>query len=158
MSHRADVNFPGVQFILFCGVGVVTTAVDFAVFNALTRPAIGWRRIPANVISVATAMVWSFLANWLIVFNPEGHEWLPRAGRFLITTAFSAFVLQNVILYFTTYIWKGPSNTVLLIMRNLPTKRPPNEDIVSRNTCKVLAVLAGLVWNFCWYKYFVYAT
>ena len=87
----------------------------------------------------------------------EGHEWLPRAGRFLITTAFSAFVLQNVILYFTTYVWKGPSNTVLLIVRNLPTKRPPNEDAVSRNTCKVLAVLAGLVWNFCWYKYFVYA-
>ena len=140
-------NFPAVQFILFCGVGVITTAVDFAVFNALTRPAIGWRRIPANIVSVTTAMVWSFLANWLIVFNPEGQEWLPRAGRFLITTAFSAFVLQNLILYFTTYLWKGPSNMVLLITRNLPTKRALNEDVVSRNTCKVLAVLAGLIWN-----------
>ena len=151
-------NFPGVQFILFCGVGVVTTAVDFAVFNALTRPAIGWRRIPANIVSVTMAMVWSFLANWLIVFNPEGHEWLPRAGRFLITTAFSAFVLQNVILYFTTYVWKGPANVAIFLIRRLRPNAELSQDLISRNTCKALAVSAGLVWNFYWYKFFVYAT
>ena len=93
---------PAKQFLLFCVVGVITTAVDFGVFNLLTRPAAGWRRIPANIVSVAVAMAWAFLANWFIVFHPDGQDWLGRAGRFLVTTAFSAFVLQNVILYLTT--------------------------------------------------------
>jgi putative flippase GtrA len=85
------------QFVLFCSVGVVTTVIDFAVFNLLTRPAVGWRRVPANTVSVALAMAWSFLANWLLVFQPAGQEWLVRAGRFLVTTLFSAFILQNVV-------------------------------------------------------------
>ena len=32
-----------------------------------------------------------------------------------------------------------------------------DEDGVSRNTCKGLAVSVGLVWNFWFYKFFVYA-
>ena len=100
---------PAEQFMRFCVVGVATTVVDLAVFNLLTRPAAGWRRIPANTVSVSAAMVWSFLANWFIVFHPDGQDWLERAGRFLVTTAFSAFVLQNLILYFTTYVWKWPA-------------------------------------------------
>jgi len=147
---------PTTQFALFCIVGTMTTLIDFAVFNLLTRPAVGWRRIPANSVSVAIAMAWSFLANWFIVFRPAGYEWLERAGRFLVTTAFSAFVLQNVILYFTTYVWKGPVNVALLVFRKLPLKRL-NDDMIARNTCKALAVSAGLIWNFCWYKFFVYA-
>ena len=51
------------QFLLFCAVGVITTVVDFAIFNLLTRPAVGWRRIPANIVSVTVAMAWSFLAR-----------------------------------------------------------------------------------------------
>ena len=148
---------PTKQFLLFCVVGVITTAVDFGIFNWLTRPAAGWRRIPANIISVSVAMAWAFLANWFIVFHPDGQDWLGRAGRFLMTTAFSAFVLQNVILYVTTYVWKGPVNVALFIVRKLRLNHRLNDDLLSRNTCKALAVLAGLVWNFCWYKFFVYA-
>src|SRR4029079_8274368 len=99
---------PAKQLLLFCLVGASTTAVDFVVFNLLTRPAVGWRRIPANIVSVTVAMTWSFLANWFIVFRPDGQEWIQRAGRFLVTTIFSAFVLQTVILYLTTYVWKWP--------------------------------------------------
>ena len=47
---------PGKQFVLFCVVGVITTVVDFGIFNLLTRPATGWRRIPANLVSVTVAM------------------------------------------------------------------------------------------------------
>src|SRR6185436_10073145 len=149
---------PAKQFLLFCVVGVITTAVDFAIFNLLTRPAVGWRRIPANIVSVTIAMAWAFLANWFIVFHPAGQDWLARAGRFLVTTAFSAFVLQNMILYLTTYVWKGPANVVLAVVRTLCLHRKLNEDMISRNACKAMAVSAGLIWNFCWYKFFVYAT
>lgn len=145
------------QILIFCLVGVATTAIDFAIFNFLTGRAAGWRRIPANVVSVAIAMAWSFLANWFIVFNPDGSEWMQRAGRFLVITIFSAFVLQNIVLYFTTYVWNGPSNAAVFLMSKLRLNERVNEDLVSRNTCKALAVSTGLVWNFCWYKFFVYA-
>ena len=148
---------PAKQFLLFCLVGVATTVVDFAIFNLLTRPAVGWRRIPANTVSVTVAMAWSFLANWFIVFLPEGHEWLARAGRFLVTTAFSAVVLQNLILYLTTYVWQWPSRFAVLVVGKLRLNHRLNDDMVARNTCKALAVSAGLIWNFCWYKLFVYA-
>jgi len=91
------------------------------------------------------------------VFQPTGSEWLERAGRFLVTTVISAFVLQNIVLYLTTYVWKGPANMALFLVRQFGPNRPVNEDLISRNTCKALAVTAGLVWNFCWYKFFVYA-
>src|SRR4051812_37377307 len=127
------------QFVLFCVVGVTTTAVDFGIFNLLSRPALGWRRIPANVVSVSAAMTWSFLVNWFIVFHLDGHEWLERAGRFLVTTAFSAFVLQNLILYFTSYVWKRPSRLAVFVVNKMRLNHPPNDDMVSRNTCKALA-------------------
>ena len=147
----------GQQFLLFCVVGVATTVIDFAIFNLLTRPAAGWRRIPANTVSVTVAMTWSFLANWFIVFHPEGEAWVVRDGRFLVTTAFSAFVLQNLILYFTTYVWRWPANAAVSAAGKMRLKNKLNDDMVARNTCKALAVLAGLIWNFCWYKFFVYA-
>ncbi len=148
---------PAQQFILFCLVGVLTTALDFVVFNLLTRPRVGWSRIAANLVSVAAAMAWSFFANWFIVFHPDTGDWLVRAGRFLVTTAFSAFVLQNAVLYVTTYVWKVPVNAVLFVVRRSRVARRFSEDVWARNTCKTLAVCAGLVWNFCWYKLFVYA-
>ena len=148
---------PTEQFLRFCLVGVATTVVDLAVFNLLTRPAVGWRRIPANTVAVSAAMVWSFLANWFIVFHPAGQDWLERAGRFLVTTAFSAFVLQNLILYFTTYVWKWPARFAVFVVGKLRLNHRLNDDMVSRNTCKALAVSTGLAWNFCWYKFFVYA-
>lgn len=145
------------QFLLFCVVGVLTTVIDFAVFNLLTGRVLRWRRIPANVVSVSVAMVWSFLANWVLVFQPDGDAWLDRAGRFLATTAVSAFVLQNVILYLTTEIWKWPVNVTLRIVRRFQLLQAVDEDVIARNTCKVMAVTAGLIWNFLWYKFFVYA-
>ena len=102
-------------------------------------------------------MTWAFFANWIIVFRPDGNEWLGRAGRFLATTAFSAFVLQNVILYFTTYIWKGPENVARWVLRKLHLEKRSNPDMFSRNICKCLAISVGLIWNFVWYRFFVYA-
>jgi putative flippase GtrA len=150
---------PAFQFILFCVVGVATTAIDFGIFNLLSRPSASFRLpvIPANTISVTVAMTWSFLANWLLVFHPAGQEWFSRAGRFLVTTAFSAFVLQNVVLYVTTHVWKDPVQFVLFAANRLGLTRRATEEAIARNTCKGMAVSVGLVWNFCWYKFFVYA-
>ena len=148
--------FPAIEVLLFGAVGVATTVIDFAVFNLLTRAAVGWPRIPANVVSVSIAMAWSFLAYWHIVFHPSSQDVSGMLGRFLVTTAFSAFVLQNIILHLTTNVWKGPVHAGLYVARAFRPKRPVNDELISRNICKACAVSAGLVWNFCWYKFFVY--
>src|ERR1043166_6738776 len=83
--------------------------------------------------------------NWLIVFQPDGHDWLERAGRFLATTAFSAFILQNSILYLTTYVWSWPVKAALFVLRTLRLQGRLNEHTISRNICKALAVSAGLI-------------
>ena len=145
------------QFFTFCIVGVSTTLVDFSIFNLLTRRSVGWKPIPANVVSVTLAMTWAFLANWFVVFNPDGNQWLERAGKFLITTAFSAFVLQNVVLYFTTSVWRWPASLTVSLVHYLPLKRPLSDHFIRRNACKIMAVGTGMIWNFCWYKFFVYA-
>lgn len=144
------------QFFIFCIVGVITTVIDFLIFNLLTRRSFGWRPIPANFVSVTAAMTWSFLANWFIVFNPDGDQWLERAGRFILTTGFSAFVLQNMILHFTLSIWKWPASLAISLMHCLPIKKRMDHDFIRRNACKFMAVGTGLVWNFFWYKLFVY--
>jgi putative flippase GtrA len=145
------------QVFLFIVVGALTTIIDFVMFNLLTGTRLGWRRIPANIVSVTAAMTWSFLANWFIVFAPDGNEWMQRAARFLVTTAFSAFVLQNVVLYLASYVWKRPVNAAVFMIRKLRFGGRFGDDAISRNLCKTLAVSAGLVWNFLWYKFFVYA-
>lgn len=149
--------FHAQQFLLFCLVGVTTTLVDFLLFNLLTRPSVGWPRIPANLVSVTAAMAWSFLANWIFVFAPEGNEWLARAGRFLVTTLFSAFVLQNLVLHLTSHVWKWPSTITRRLVQVWGWSHRFNDDFCDRNTCKILAVSTGLIWNFFWYKFFVYA-
>ena len=81
---------------------------------------------------------------------------MARAERFLVVTLFSAFVLQNLVLYFTTHLWKKPVLLALAFSRKLSLDKRLDTDFVSRNTCKMLAVSVGLVWNFTWYKWFVY--
>lgn len=149
--------FPAYQFIVFCLVGVATTVIDFLLFNLLTGPRLRWKRIPANIISVSVAMLWSFLANWFLVFHPSGNDWVHRAGRFLATTAFSAFVLQNLVLYFTSNYWTSPSRVAIASAKHLRLSLRFDDDFIARNTCKFLAVTTGLIWNFVWYKFFVYA-
>lgn len=151
---------PAIQFILFCAIGIATTVIDFSLFNLLTRPTPRGRFmpvIPANIVSVTVAMAWSFLANWYLVFQPAGEDWATRAGRFLATTTFSAFVLQNLVLYVTTFLWNGPVKAALWLSHRLRLETRLDDDFVSRNTRKVLAVTAGLIWNFFWYKFYVYA-
>src|SRR5437016_9111614 len=58
------------QLVQFTFVGACAALIDWGVFNWLTGRR--WRRgrIPASVASTSCAMVWSFLANWNLVFHP----------------------------------------------------------------------------------------
>jgi len=102
-------------------------------------------------------MTFNFAANWLFVFKPDGNDWFIRGGKFLVVTFFSAFVLQNAVLHLTARRWTWPVAIALAGSRKLNLDRRLGVDAISRNTCKALAVGVGLIWNFTWYKFFVYA-
>ena len=145
------------QFLQFGCVGVGATIIDVGIYNLLTRPAVGWRRIPASSLSVAAGMVFNFFANWLLVFHPGANDWLVMAAKYLVTTSFSAFILQNVVIHVATRHWLWPARLASAAICHCGLEQKFSEDFVSRNTAKAMAIGVGLVWNFSWYKFFVFA-
>ena len=101
-------------------------------------------------------MTFSFLANATLVFGSAGSSWWVTAGRFLGTTMVSAYLVQNAVIYLTTYLWTGPSKMAIGWARRLGVADRLSDDFLARNTSKALAIGCGLVWNFCWYKWFVF--
>ena len=102
-------------------------------------------------------MTFNFFANWLLVFRPAGKDWLAMTGKYLVVTSFSAFVLQNLMIRLATNQWHLPARLAFMAVRRCGFERRFPEEFVSRNTPKALAIGVGLIWNFCWYKFFVFA-
>ena len=92
------------QIALFGLVGVANTALDFVIYNLLTRKI---PRIPANICSTSVAMAFSFTANFF-VFQPHTFDAPGQATKFIIVTAVSLYVIQNVVIYLTTNVWMQP--------------------------------------------------
>jgi len=147
----------GQQFGLFLVVGALTTTLDFLVYNLLTRRPVGWGRIPANLVSSTVAMTFSFTVNWHFVFHPAGLAWVIRAVKFLAVTCASSYGLQSLVIHFLSAVWRGQVRLAQALAAALPCARRLRAEFVDKNTVKAAAVAVGSLWNFCWYKWFVYA-
>ena len=140
------------QITLFCLIGIFNTLLDFTIYNLLTRKL---PRIPSNILSTSVAMGFSFLANFR-VFQPEIINASEQVLKFIVVTAFSLYIIQNIIIYVTSNLWLQPVQTVLALSRKNALSSSWNDDFISKNTVKFLATACSLVWNFLWYKYYVY--
>ena len=100
-------------------------------------------------------MGFSFLANFR-VFQPEIINASEQVLKFIVVTAFSLYIIQNIIIYVTSNLWLQPVQTVLALSRKHALSSSWNDDFISKNTVKFLATACSLVWNFLWYKYYVY--
>ncbi len=140
------------QITLFGLVGVANTALDFIIYNLLTRKI---PRISANICSTSVAMAFSFAANFF-VFQPRTFDAPEQATKFIIVTAVSLYVIQNLVIYLTTNVWLRP----VILANNLKGKfsatRDWSEGFIGKNTVKLLATGCSMVWNFLWYRYYVY--
>jgi putative flippase GtrA len=156
---NTDMDLTGVaqQFGFFFVAGVLTTLLDFFIYNLLTRPPVRWPRIRANCVSVTVAICFSFTVNLFFVFQPEGGHVMDRVVRFLIVTTFSAYVLQNLVIFVTSQVWLLPVRTAVWASRYFVLTRSLGDDFVKRNSVKLMAVSVGLVWNFLWYRFFVFS-
>ncbi|MGB1789009.1 MAG: GtrA family protein [Limisphaerales bacterium] len=140
------------QIALFGLVGVANTALDFVIYNLLTRKI---PRIPANICSTSVAMAFSFTANFF-VFQPHTFDAPGQATKFIIVTAVSLYVIQNVVIYLTTNVWMQPVRWANSATHKIQLASGWSEAFVSKNTVKLLATGCSLVWNFLWYRFYVY--
>jgi putative flippase GtrA len=141
------------QVVLFGLTGVLSTFLDFFLYNRLT-PKLS--RILANVCSTSVAMAFSFTVNLVLVFQPDIFRVPERAIKFVLVTAFSLYVVQNVVIYITSKLWLGPVRMACAVAQRLDTTKKWSEEFIGKNTVKVLATIFSMIWNFFWYKYFVY--
>ncbi len=145
------------EFGLFLLTGAVTTLIDFLVYNLVTRKAVAWPRTVANILSSAVAMGFSFTVNWVWVFQPHDAVWMERAIKFLGVTCLSSFGLQSIVIHTLTKGWRTPVLVIQSVTSKFLWTRELTPDFVDRNFVKAAAVGLGLLWNFCGYKWFVYA-
>lgn len=145
------------QFGGFLAAGALTTALDFLVYNLLARRPPGWGRVPASLVSGTVAMSFSFTVNGLLVFHPASADWLARSLRFLLVTATSSYLLQSLVIHGLSRWWLWPVRAVQAVAGRWAGLRDLGRDGIARNTVKAAAVGVGLLWNFLWYRGWVYA-
>lgn len=143
------------QFIRFCGVGLIYTSIDFIIYNILMSHRLRLTRLSANCISSSIALILNFSANFCLVFKPEEAPLAPRIVRHLLVTCFSTFVLQNLIIWLmSTYSCMLPRNRFMAHTTEGHQTMPIR--LLDRNIVKACAVGVGLLWNFVWYRFFVF--
>ena len=132
------------QLIKFGIVGVLNTAVDFAVLNLLvwltgTTEGVGLAVI--NVVAFAVAVTNSYLWNKFWTFRrKDSDEVGQEISKFLVVSVIGALLNTGVVFGITTLMDPlfGLSDTLWV------------------NVAKVLATIVVLAWNFVGYKFWAF--
>ena len=112
-------------------VGGTNTLLDFVLYGLLAN-LVGLPAILANTISTAICMVLSFFLNYQFVWESKKSR-LETAPRFLLMSLFSAWVVQNGIIWLVTAATGGTD------LMNL--------------VAKVLGIAGGTLTNYFGYKW-----
>lgn len=137
--------------------GLVATSVDFALYNTFLRYVGKNERVLASVFSVTFAMSVSFLLNRFWVFSNLHPEGWPIVA-FLAVTFTSAYGIQSIVIYTLSkgFRLRFPERMAQLLGERLRMSPEQTGDLVERNAIKLAAIAMGLVWNFSWYRWYVF--
>lgn len=158
------------QLVRYLIVGGFITVADMVIYNFLTGSSGRMPRIPANIISVTCGMILGFSLHFVLVFQPRELLLTERAMKYIITVGISVYGVQNLVIYTLAELWRGPvrlaqnaSRRLILVAAPVKARAPwlPNlsysHDFIDRMTGKAAAAIAGVIWNFIFFKWFVYA-
>ena len=138
------------QKVRFLIAGCTNTAIDFLILNTLVL-LLGLPTLVANVFSVLVGITISYALNHFFVFRHPGRVSVATFAKFFLVTGFSSLVLQSAIIYgFEVFFDTRFGNSLLF----LPSSG--ENAFLAINIAKAVAVLVGLVWNFCMYKFVVF--
>lgn len=134
-------------------VGIINTLLDILVLNlgifVLRLPV-----VPANVLSVSVALVFSYTANSRWVFGGSRQLNPKAAFRFVVVTLVGLYGLQTLIVYLLTQQWLAPAR----IVQGFGLGQYFSTVFIVANTAKLLATLITAVWNFVLYKRYVFTS
>jgi putative flippase GtrA len=144
-----------VQAATFFLVGLVLTVIDIGVFRTVYRR-LGWNRYIASTLSTGIALSVSLVANRYLVFRPEHFEYGAGVIRFLTVSLMSAWGLQNFVLWLLEYCHglRPIFERCLAIINKLGGSRLGVVNVVVLH--KITAICCGVIWNFCWYRWWVF--
>ena len=145
------------QVVRYLIVGGLVTLADIVVYNFLTGTRHRMPRIPANIFSTTCGMVLGFALHFALVFHPHEAQVPARLIKYVVTVGCSVYGVQNLVIYGLGEYWRGPARLAQGMARHFEITSDYSDDFIDRMTGKVTAVLAGIVWNFFFFKYFVYA-
>ena len=129
----------------FVAVGVLNTALDFSVLNAVSRltgitagVVVGWVNIPGFIVAVINGYLWQRL--WVFPRQNIERNIFIDFPKFLGVTLVGLLLNSGLIILVTTWIARpsGISSEIWL------------------NIAKVIATAFTLVWNFVGYKFVVF--
>lgn len=147
----------------FAIVGVINTLVDVVILNILvflgfTAALVIFNQkfLVANIISVAVAIINSFILNRQWTFRAEGENIYLQIIKFLIITIIGMFVLHQLVFNGIYYGLPWISGFAISITHFLKLNNILSDQFVSLNFAKAIAIIASLIWNFIGYKFIVF--
>lgn len=138
----------------FSFVGIIVTAFDFILLNTLIQvlhmPLIG-----ANLISATVSSILSFRLNKRLTFSGQRHGHRRTIVRYVLIVGFSAYVIQNLVLYLVGHKFDYPTDVVLHAFENLGLPNL-NDAVVNNNVAKFIAIWIASIWNFFMLRRYVF--
>jgi putative flippase GtrA len=122
----------------FAIVGVVNTCIDLFLFAALSLA--GWPLLLANLVSTTAGMTFGFFAHRSFSFRSTASV-RESAPRFVVTTGLGLWAVQPLVIWVTGLLLVAALGASSVSEVWLP---------------KLVAIAAGMVWNFVAYRLFVF--
>ncbi|MEK9154942.1 MAG: GtrA family protein [Patescibacteria group bacterium] len=153
----------GKQAGKFAIVGVINTVIDVAILNILvfvgltaTLVIFGQKFLIANIISVAIAMVNSYILNKKWTFQSSGGNIYGEIAKFLGITIIGMFVVHQIIFNVLYFNLQFIGAFVISIVHLVRLDAIFSDNFVVLNFAKVIAIIGSLIWNFVGYKFIVF--
>jgi putative flippase GtrA len=154
LKHRA---------LLFAGVGVINTAMDFVILNALrvlthTTSDETSKLIALNIISAASVAVFSFFMNRRFVFKSSDTSRM-MIVPFMIITLSSIFIVQSIIISITLKAFDPFASWLYYVFygSSIPLVKNFSQNFYDANLAKIAATVGSMIWNYLLYKRFVFS-
>ena len=160
---QEKVSILGKQIGKFAIVGALNTLVDLLILNLLVKAfhfnaqvhIFGFPFLIANIISVTIAMINSYFWNKYWTFNTkENKNLVQEIIKFFFITIIGMYIINQFVFNFFYSYWLWPGHIVINLIHLIGIKGL--NDFVSLNFAKVVAILASLIWNFIFYKIWVF--
>lgn len=123
--------------VRFAIVGLLNTAVDLGLFGLLS--ACGVEILLANLVSTSAGLATSWVGNRRFVFRPDGAYW-STLTKFVLVTGTGLWVVQPLLLVGVAHALERLGDG-LLWSAFLP---------------KLVAIAAGVLWNYVAYSHIVF--